>query len=104
MDNDTLPPVAAGAEPGEERRIVLPAHGTTVTAEELKVRLVLAADLDERIEIHAGAVESLGQAVIQLLLAARAEAERSGKPFSILSPSPAFADCIAWCGLAETLQ
>lgn len=88
------------AEPGPVR---LPAHGTTVTAEDLRVRLVLAADFDARIEVDASEVESVGQAVLQLLLAAQADAEQNGQTFSIVNPSPAFLDRVNRCRLADTL-
>eukprot|EP01037_Dinobryon_pediforme_P022710 gene22710-23947_t len=77
-------------DPKEDRSLRLPAHCTTVTAEDLRVRLVLAMDLDHRVEIDASQVASIGQAVLQLLLAGRAEAERAAQPFAILQPSAAF--------------
>ncbi|MET3827926.1 MULTISPECIES: STAS domain-containing protein [Sphingomonas] len=81
----------------------LPAHGTTVTAEDLKVRLVLAANLGDRIIVDASGVESVGQAVLQLLIAARIDAEASGHAFAIIHPSPAFTARIAALGLNHTL-
>lgn len=93
-------PDITGSDSGPVR---LPAHGTTVTAEDLRVRLVLAADLDGRVEIDASEVESVGQAVLQLLLAARAEADGNGQAFSILSPSRAFVDRVTACRLADEL-
>lgn len=87
----------------DDRSLRLPAHGTTVTAEDLRVRLVLAADLDDAIEIDASEVESVGQAVLQLLVAARAEAAGAGQAFRIVSPSPAFTDRVTRCQLAATL-
>lgn len=90
-------------EPAEAGPIYLPAHGTTVTAEELRVRLVLAADLDGRIEIDASQVESVGQAVLQLLVAARAEAEANGHDYAVVNPSPAFIACVTGCRLAAVI-
>lgn len=81
----------------------LPAHGTTVTAEDLRVRLVLAADFEGRIEIDASEVESVGQAVLQLLVAARGEAETAGQPFAIADPSRAFVERVTACRLADAL-
>lgn len=83
--------------------IRLPAHGTTVTAEELRVRLVLAADFDGQIEIDASHVESVGQAVLQLLVAAQAEAQQNGQAFAILNPSAAFVQRVEGCRLAEVI-
>ena len=87
----------------DDRSLRLPVHGTTVTAEELRVRLVLAADLDNEMEVDASEVESVGQAVLQLLVAARAEATRNGQPFRIVNPSPAFADRVARCRLNQAI-
>lgn len=87
----------------EERALRLPAHGTTVTAEDLRVRLVLAADLDDAIEIDASEVESVGQAVLQLLVAARTEAASNGLEFRIANPSPAFVDRVNRCQLAAAV-
>nr|WP_109807060.1 STAS domain-containing protein [Sphingosinithalassobacter portus] len=81
----------------------LPAHATTVTAEDLKVRMVLATDLDGQVAIDASDVESVGQAVLQLLVAARQDAERSGHAFSINNPSPAFVDRVTRCRLADAI-
>ncbi|MBO9623705.1 MAG: STAS domain-containing protein [Sphingomonas sp.] len=87
----------------EDRSLRLPAHGTTVTAEDLRVRLVLAADFDDVLEIDASEVESVGQAVLQLLVAARAEAAGNGQPFRITNPSPAFVDRVTRCQLADVI-
>ena len=32
--------------PGQDRALILPPHGTTVTAEDLRVRMVLASDFE----------------------------------------------------------
>ena len=77
----------------------LPAHGTTVIAEDLRVRLVLASDVDGDIVVDASDVESVGQAVLQLLVAAREEALRNGQSFAIANPSPAFLHRIRACGM-----
>jgi len=87
----------------DDRSLRLPAHGTTVTAEDLRVRLVLAADLDDAIEIDASDVESVGQAVLQLLVAANAEAASAGQAFRIVNPSPAFTERVNRCHLAVAI-
>jgi anti-anti-sigma regulatory factor len=91
------------SDPNEDRSLRLPANGNTVAAEDLKVRLVLAADLDDEMRIDASGVESVGQCVLQLLVAARREADRKSLEFEITNPSPAFIERIAGCGLADTL-
>ena len=87
----------------DDRTLILPVHGTTVTAEELRVRMVLASDFDQAIEIEASAVESVGQAVLQLLVAAKIEADDQGQPFEIQNPSAAFVQRVTACGLADAL-
>lgn len=99
---EILPDLAAEAL-GEERALILPVHGTTVTAEDLRVRMVLASDFDQMMEIDASAVESVGQAVLQLLVAAKIEADAQGQPFIIRNPSPAFIDRVTACGLAAAV-
>lgn len=87
----------------EERALTLPVHGTTVTAEDLRVRMVLASDFDQVMEIDASAVESVGQAVLQLLVAAKIEADTQGQPFILRNPSQAFVDRVTACGLAASV-
>ncbi|WP_019831328.1 STAS domain-containing protein [Sphingomonas sp. PR090111-T3T-6A] len=94
------PPATA---PAAGRTVTLPAHAVTTTAEDLRVRLVLACDVAGGIEIDAGEVESIGQAVLQLLVAAKDEAEAKGLPFSIPSSSPAFAERVKACRLAPRI-
>lgn len=101
---DQSPPPPEHMPDAEERALRLPAHGTTVTAEDLRVRLVLAADLDDAIEIDASEVESVGQAVLQLLVAARAEAIAGGQEFRIANPSPAFVERVNRCRLAPAID
>lgn len=97
MDSTLQPPEA------DDRALRLPAHGTTVTAEDLRVRFVLAADLDDVIEVDASQVESVGQAVLQLLVAARAEAKGNGQAFRIVNPSQAFVNRVTSCRLADAI-
>lgn len=99
----SLPDPSAPNSPGEDRALILPPHGTTVTAEDLRVRMVLASDFDGATEVDASAVESVGQAVLQLLVAARAEAAAQGQSFVIHNPSPAFVDRVTACGLAPAI-
>ena len=73
------------------------------SAEDLRIHLVLAADYRDRTEVDASGVESVGQAVLQLLVAARREAAQTGQPFAILNPSPAFAQRVAASRLADAI-
>jgi len=81
----------------------LPAHGSTVVADDLRVQLVLAADSEEELVVDASEVESVGQAVLQLLIAARRNADERGQRFAIINPSPAFVQRVSACRLAEPL-
>ncbi len=86
-----------------DRLVVLPANCDTVAAEDLQVRLVLAADHDNEVRIDASAVDNVGQAVLQLLLAAKREADAGGQPFTIERPSIAFTERVDACRLSEAL-
>ncbi|MCD2324259.1 STAS domain-containing protein [Sphingomonas sp. IC-56] len=97
---DSTQPLHDAALDGAVR---LPAHGTTVTAEDLRVGLVLAADHGDVIEIDASEVESVGQAVLQLLVAARNEASAVGQGFRITNPSQAFVERVTSCHLAAAV-
>ncbi len=105
MTSTLSPPELLAAAPGApvDRTVRLPAHCTTVTAEDIRVRLVLAADFDGAIEVDAGEVESIGQATLQLLIAARAEAVATGRGFAIVDPSAAFVERVTLCRLAEAI-
>lgn len=94
-------PLPLESAPGDGVR--LPIHGTTVTADDLRVQLVVAADAEDELVIDASEVESIGQAVLQLLVAARNEAAERGQRFVIADPSPAFSGRVSACGLAELL-
>jgi len=93
----SLPELAAG-EP-----ILLPPSGTLIAAEELQPLLVLAMDCGDGLHLDASAVENVGQAMLQLLVAARREAEAAGQTFVIADPSPAFRERVSACRLEATL-
>jgi anti-anti-sigma regulatory factor len=84
---------------GGATAIRLPAHCGTAAAPALHRTLAEAAAGGVPLAIDAGEVESLGQAVLQLLLAARAAA-----PAMTIAPvSPAFAERVAALRLAPAL-
>lgn len=95
---DPLP--EADADPGMIR---LTGHGTTVTAENLRTGLVLAADCAEATEIDASEMLSVGQAVLQLLIAARNDAVLRDHPFHFTGASAAFSERVIGCRLAESI-
>jgi len=84
----------------EGQPVRLPAHCGTTAAEDLRVRMVLACDGGDVVCIDASDVESIGQAVLQLLVAARAEA---GSRFAVVHPSRAFIERVTACRLASAL-
>lgn len=96
-------PASSGSVEADLGRVRLPANGTTVAAEELHATLALAADRGGEIVIDASCVENVGQAVLQLLLATRAEAEVRGLDFKIDHPSEPFRARVEACLLASAL-
>lgn len=83
--------------------VSLPASATTVCANDLRVHLVTAFDGNEAVEIDASEVETVGQAVLQLLMAAQEEAKRAETVCRVVNPSAAFAERVNECGLAERI-
>ena len=86
-----------------ETDLRLPVHCLTVDAEDLRVRLVIAADQGDGILIDARDTQTIGHAVLQLLVAARAEAAATGQRFAIEHLDPALAARLAGFGLADAL-
>lgn len=83
--------------------ICLTGHATTVTAEDLQAQLVAAADFSDGTSIDASELLSVGQAVLQLLIAARTEASANGRNLTIVGASPAFSERVASCQLAQAI-
>lgn len=83
--------------------IRLTGHGTTVTAEDLRTQLVVAFDLCNATTIDASESLSVGQAVLQLLIAARNEATAIARDFSFVGASAAFSDRVMSCQLADAI-
>ena len=89
--------------PSAPEPIRLPPSGTLAAAEELQPLLVLAADRAEGLHLDASAVENVGQAMLQLLVAVRREAEASGLGFRIDSASEPFCERVSACRLEAAL-
>ena len=100
MNSTPSPP-----DPKDEAQplLTLPANGTTSAAEELRIQLVMLLDGDGPPQIDASEVENAGQAVLQLLVAAQAEARAAGRPLSFVNPSAAFCDRVERCRLNEQI-
>ncbi|WP_242148622.1 hypothetical protein [Sphingomonas sp. BAUL-RG-20F-R05-02] len=81
----------------------LPVHCLTKDAEDLRVRLVIAADQGDGIVVDATDTQTIGQAVLQLLVAARAEAVVTGQAFAIDHLDPTLAARLAGFGLTGAL-
>jgi anti-anti-sigma regulatory factor len=88
------------ADPGAVR---LTGHGTTVSAEELRNRLVQAADAGATTAIDASEMLSVGQAVLQLLIAAQAEAASGSRKLHFTGASAAFSERVVGCQLADAI-
>ncbi|GAB5352491.1 STAS domain-containing protein [Qipengyuania sp. 483] len=99
-EDDTPPQAGTEKTPGP---LKLPANGTTASAEELRIQLVLLLDGQNPTEIDASEVENIGQAVLQLLVAVQAEARTANRPLSFVNPSAAFRDRIERCRLTEQI-
>lgn len=84
-------------------RLRLPPNVTTVMAEDLRAGLILAADHEAAILIDAAETVSIGQAALQLLIAARQEADQLSIPFKIENAQPALVARIGALGLADML-
>lgn len=89
--------------PVSDGRLHLPANVPTVMAEDLRAALVFAADHEEAIRIDASETTSIGQAALQLLVAARMEAERLHLTFAIEHARPELTARLATLGLADLL-
>ncbi|WP_033921502.1 STAS domain-containing protein [Sphingomonas sp. 37zxx] len=96
----TLSPPDPDAEPGV---ICLSGHGTTVTAVDLQAQLIAAADTVDGTAIDASSLLSVGQAVLQLLIAARQEAIEQDQDFRFVGVSDAFSERVSGCQLAEAI-
>jgi anti-anti-sigma regulatory factor len=88
------------SDAGAAAAVALPPHGSTVVAEDLRVRLVMACDGDGDVVVDGSDVESIGHAVLQLLIATREEADRNGAAFSIANPSAPLRQRLSACGLS----
>lgn len=84
-------------------RLRLPPNVTTLMAEDLRAGLVLAADHEAAILINASETMSIGQAALQLLIAARQEADRLNIPFEIEHAQEPLVRRIEALGLAASL-
>ena len=83
--------------------VVLPARCVTVAAEDLRNQLVMASSLGHETNVDAGAVQTVGQAVLQLLLSARNDAAAQQRGFRFSAMSPAFVERVTAMCLATPL-
>jgi len=98
--NSMLSPPDAEAEVDAVR---LPAMGTTVAAEDLHHALLAAGQEPAPIVVDASGVESVGQAVLQLLVAHAAASRALGRTFTVRDPSAAFIDRVVSSRLASAV-
>lgn len=98
------PELSAPTDMPDPGVICLAGHGSTVMAEDLRARLVAAFDsLSATIKIDASDLLSVGQAMLQLLIAARQEATDRGIDLSYIGASPAFSERVASCQLGHVI-
>jgi len=83
--------------------IRLSGHGTTVTAQDLRTQCVVASDLCDSTAIDASEALSVGQAVLQVLIAARREADLRAHNYRFVDASEAFVDRVTRCQLADAI-
>ena len=83
--------------------IRLSGHGTTVTADDLRTQCVVASDLCDSTAIDASEALSVGQAVLQVLIAARREATLLSHRYTFVGASAAFSDRVTSCQLADAI-
>lgn len=94
----SLPP------PDQSKHIVhLPANGATVTASALRERLIDAFEQGGATVIDGSAVQTIGQAVLQLMLAGRHQAAAAGTTWDIINASPSLVEMAQSCCLAEAI-
>lgn len=83
--------------------IRLSGHATTVTAGDLQALLIGASDGRATTAIDAAELLSVGQAVLQLLIAARRDAIERDRGFRFVGASAAFSDRVESCQLADAI-
>jgi anti-anti-sigma regulatory factor len=83
--------------------IVLQANSATTSAEELRNQLVCSAELGDATIIDGSTVQTIGQAVLQLLVAARRNAVTENKSCTITGASAALMAAADACCLAAEL-
>jgi|APFEC2959095136_1045048.scaffolds.fasta_scaffold00746_3 anti-anti-sigma regulatory factor len=84
--------------------VALPANGMTATAEELRNQLVCAGRTEGTIVIDGSAVQTVGQAVLQLLVATQRDALATGGSCRIVNASAALRDAVAACRLTAAIE
>jgi len=95
----SLPDIAPGSG-----MVILPASAMTLSAEDLRVRLVMAVDSDEDVVIDARETGLVGQAVLQLLVATSRAAHEAGKAFSIIHSDAELSGRLVALGLADAIE
>lgn len=84
--------------------IHLPARCSTTSAEGMFAQLLESQKRDVPVTIDASDVASLGQAVLQLLIAAQRDFAERGRAFAITDPSDAFLAAVRLSGCEAHLE
>src|SRR6187402_1464260 len=83
--------------------ISLPAHCSTPMAKGVLAALIEQADRAADIVVDGARVDDIGQAVLQVLVCAKADADAAGRSFTIANPSGALIDRATRCKLDRLL-
>ncbi len=83
--------------------ITLPAHCATAVAQGLLASFIDHADCGEDVVVDGSAVDVVGQAVLQILVCAKADAGATGRSFTIEPASDALVKRAIGCRLGEQL-
>jgi anti-anti-sigma regulatory factor len=83
--------------------ILLPAQCSNALAQSLLTALIDHADRAADVTINGAAVDTIGQAVLQVLVSAKADADATGRTFRIAAPSPALIERAVGCKLDQLI-
>jgi anti-anti-sigma regulatory factor len=81
--------------------ITLPAHCATAVAQGLLASFIDHADRGEDVVVDGSAVDVVGQAVLQVLVCAKADADAAGRSFLIAPASDALIQRAIGCRLGQ---
>lgn len=81
-------------------RLAIEGEFTIFTAQELKDRFLAALEQEREIEVDLSQVSEMDSAGLQLMIGAKREATRQGKPLRFSGHSPAVVQILDLCGVS----